>query len=186
MLFRRLALVLLLALAVPVSAKAWGLDSDDTTQPNLISLGAGSFDPFRQIRPGDATDFRLEHRWGTSLLPTSNLDRYFQIHPFAGIETTEKAQLYGFGGFVFDVFVTEHVFLSPNLAVGLYESGTGKRLGSFVEFRSTFEAGWKFDNQVRVGGYIGHMSNAEICSWNPGAEMVGGYIHIPTGLIFGH
>lgn len=179
-----------LALLSPLSARAWGLGGA-TEQENLISLGAGKFGVMRHIRPGRAMDFRLEHRWGDSLLPmiapsTTSWNKYFQIHPFAGVETTDKAQFYGFGGFVFDTFITNHIFLSPSLAAGVYERGTGKRLGSFLEFRSMFEAGYKFDNNIRVSAFINHVSNAEICDWNPGAEAVGAYVHIPTNLIFGH
>lgn len=185
---RILALFLFVLFLTPFSAAASG-EEDNYKLPNLVSFGVGAFDIRNSDTQVEAVDFRLEHRWGLSLLPMMNnyftsWNKWFQIHPFAGIETTSRAQLYGFGGFVFDVLLGRHVVMSPNLVVGLYERGDGKRLGSFVEFRSTFEAGWRFDNEMRVTGYIGHTSNAGLCGYNRGAEEAGVYVHVPTDMLF--
>ena len=154
--------------------------------PNLISVGMGAFD----VMPNDprlqAVDFRLEHRWGLSLLsPNATTTSWFQIHPFAGVETSSRAQFYGFGGFVFDMLMGEHAFLSPNLAAGYYNKGNGKYMGCALEFRSTFEAGWRFDNQTRLTGYFGHMSNANLTHVNSGAEIAGLYFEFPLSTILG-
>ena len=192
MVFRRIVLILALVLLFPLSAQAARRTSvgDGTNIPNLISLGVGWFDFTTNTPQKEAVDFRLEYRWGTSLLPITNdyfknWDKYFQIHPFAGVETTSRAQLYGFGGFVFDVLLGRNVVFSPNVAVGLYNMGDGKRLGSFVEFRSALEAGWRFDNEMRLTGFVSHISNAGLTDLNPGANTVGAYFHIPTSVLFG-
>lgn len=180
------ALALALALpATPVLAAA-----DAPVLPNLVSLGAGWFDITENYPRKESATFRLEHRWGLSLLPMASpslagWDSWFQIHPFAGVEFSSNGQLYGLGGFVFDFLIGRHVVISPNVALGLYAPNGGKRLGSALEFRSTFEAGWRFDNEVRLTGWIGHISNAYITDFNPGANTLGVYVHLPTGVLFG-
>ncbi len=97
---------------------------------------------------------------------------------------TSRAQTYGFGGFVFDIMPHKNIVISPNVVVGLYHPGYGKRLGSFVEFRSTFEAGWRFNNNVRLTAFLSHISNAGITKYNPGGNSAGAYLHIPTSMLF--
>lgn len=192
MTFRRLALTFALSslLALPALGPARAQTAADTKLPNLISLGAGWYDYDRNSPRKEAVDFRLEHRWGMSLLPKANnyftsWDKYFQIHPMVAMESSTRGQLYGGAGFAFDILLGRYVVLTPTELVGFYYRGDGKRLGSFVEFRSTFEAGVRFPNEMRLTGFIGHMSNAGLTDLNPGANTVGGYLHIPTSMIFG-
>jgi len=187
--FLTLALVLFLPLAASAEP-AIPAAQDNTKLPDLLSLGVGGFDVVMNTPREEAVDFRLEYRWGTSLLSAvnSNLtswNKWFQLHPFMGTETTSRGQFYGFGGFVFDVLLGRHIVLSPNVAIGFYEHGNGKYLGSAMEFRSTMEAGWRFDNEMRLTAYFGHTSNANTGDINPGAETAGVYLHIPTNVLFG-
>jgi hypothetical protein len=146
-------------------------------RPDLLSLGLGTFDLFHYDADSNALDIRLEHRWGYALYASAQ--GTFQLRPFAGIETTPKASLYGFGGFVLDWMVSEHWVLSPHIAVGLYHQGDGKDLGSALEFRSAMEGGYRFTNDVRLTAHFSHISNANIVSSNPGSEMLGVYLHLP-------
>lgn len=161
-------------------------------QPDLLGFSAGRFDALRDNdRTKRAIDFRVEYRSGLSLLPRiapqtfSGWDKTFQIRPMAGIEATSDGALYGYGGFVFDIFLTKNIFLSPSEVVGLFYRGNGKRLGSFVEFRSTIEAGYRFDNNMRLSASLGHISNAGLTSYNPGTEIISGHVYIPTDWVFG-
>lgn len=159
-------------------------------QPDLIGFSAGYYDVNRNNPRNPAADFRVEHRWGVSLLPKvssffDSWEPYVQFRPLAGLEGTSDGALYGYGGFVMDIFIGENFFLSPNEAVGVYYRGNGKRLGSFVEFRSTMEAGYRFDNNMRVSVSYGHISNAGLTKLNPGTEILSGNVYIPVGWIFG-
>jgi hypothetical protein len=58
-------------------------------------------------------------------------------------------------------------------------------MGSFIEFRSTVEAGYKFDDASRLTVAYGHISNAGLTSVNHGAEILTLYYHIPVDKIFG-
>ncbi len=195
MIFRRALLSLLtlsalsLSAATPVLA-ASAVYGDSNRLPNLVSVGGGWFDFDKNSPQREALDLRLEHRWGMSLLPKAHnyftsWDKYFQIHPMVALETTHRGQLYGAAGFAFDILLGRNVVITPTELVGLYYRGDGKRLGSFVEFRSTLEAGYRFDNEMRLTAFIGHISNAGLTDLNPGANTVGAYFHIPTSYLGG-
>jgi lipid A 3-O-deacylase len=154
--------------------------------PALFGLSAGYYEALRSNhRENRAADFRIEYRSGLSLLPLisprtfSSLDPVFQIRPMAGLEGTSADALYAFGGLMFDLFLGPHLFISPSEAVGLYGRGNGKELGSVVEFRSTLEVGYRFDNAVRLSVSVGHISNAKISTYNPGTELLSAYVYFP-------
>jgi lipid A 3-O-deacylase len=185
---RLLALGALLVTGMPFAAQA--ADSPNAL-PDMVSFGLGAFDVDKNTPQLKTMDFRFEYRSGLSLVPlvykgASSWDSFFQLHPFGGVEFTPRGQLYAEGGFVFDFLIGKHVVISPNFAFGFYNQGNGKDLGSVYEFRSTFEAGWRFDNNIRITGYFGHTSNAGIGDVNPGAEEAGAYVHVPVGILFGH
>lgn len=159
-------------------------ETPETSLPNTVSLGTGWFEYFHHTTYRDDADIRLEHRWGLSLLSAATdflapIDPYFQLHPFVAFETTPRGNVYGGAGFILDFLLGPHIVVSPSIAVGGYSQGSGKRLGSVIEFRSTGEVGWRFDHGLRVTAYVSHLSNAELTHRNPGAEMLGGYVHIP-------
>jgi lipid A 3-O-deacylase len=154
--------------------------------PALFGLSAGYYEALRSNhRENRAADFRIEYRSGLSLLPLisprilSSLDPVFQIRPMAGLEGTSADALYAFGGLMFDLFLGPHLFISPNEVVGLYGRGNGKELGSAVEFRSTLEVGYRFDNAARISVSVGHISNAKLSAYNPGTELLSAHIYVP-------
>lgn len=160
-------------------------------QPNLLSFSLGWFAPGSAHDDDQALDARFEHRWGVSLISAafSNLshwDRYAQIHPLAGIETSTNGQFYGFGGLAVDVMLFENLILTPSFAAGLYGKGGGKDLGSAFEVRPMIELGYRFQNEVRTSVHYSYMSNAGTGDKNPGADSIGIYLHIPTRSLFGH
>jgi hypothetical protein len=163
--------------------------SASAAEPDLIGVGVGSFDFARSRAETRAVDVRLDYRWGLSLLSAASsslapLDRYVQIHPFVGFETTTKTQTYFTGGLAIDVLPSDYVYITPSVGFGLYERGEGKDLGAIPEFRSTLEAGLRFNEGIRMGGYVAHISNAGISDKNPGAEMIGLLFHVPTNKLF--
>ena len=183
---RLLLLVSALLLATVSIARA----AEPIDQPALVSFGISymNFDKTEARR--QTPDFRLEYRWGLSMLPLisdyfKKWDPYIQFHPFVGGEATALAQGYAVGGWAMDWYATKHVVFTWSEGAGLYENGHAVRLGSFVEFRSQAELGWRFDNNVRLTGEISHISNAKITRFNPGAEIAGVYLHIPFENMFG-
>ena len=68
---------------------------------------------------------------------------------------------------------------TPNIGVGLYDEGDGKKLGSSIEFRSGLELSYELENERRIGISISHISNASIGDKNPGTEIISISYQIP-------
>jgi lipid A 3-O-deacylase len=135
--------------------------------PDLASIGLGGTDILNQ-QSRTAGDFRLEYRFGVSLVPF--LEDYIKVKPLIAGETTSRQSVFGGGGIWLDIPIGKHFALTPQFVAGGYGQGNGKNLGSSIEFRSTFEAGYIFDNQSRLSFSFGHTSNAGITRRNPGTE----------------
>ncbi len=159
--------------------------------PSLIGFSVGVYDQdwfephFLFLVGGDgnsdkAVDFRLEYRFGTSLV--SWTEPYVKIKPFAGLQVTSDLSFYGLGGILFDIPLGP-VVITPSFGVGLYGRGEGKDLGFPVEFRSQLEVGYRFENEMRVSVAYSHISNANLSEHNPGADMISAYLHVPINLL---
>lgn len=155
-------------------------------QPDLLSFSGGYFN-FDKTEPRrQSADFRFEYRWGVSLLPKvssyfNSWDKYVQFHPFLGIETNTRSAVYGLGGWAMDAYIGRNFIFTWSEGVGFFSPGDMAPLGSFVEFRSQAEFGYRFDNEMRLTAQISHISNAGITKRNPGAEIAGIYFHVPLG-----
>ena len=168
-------------LAVPALAS----ETPVLNEPATLGFSAGYYDILDNNPHQPAADFRLEYRSAFDMLGLAKAhNSVIAIRPFGGIEATTDGALYGLGGFVFDMPIGKHFVVSPNLAVGLYSDGDGKHLGSLIEFRSTFEVGYKFDCGTRLTTSIGHISNAGIGDINHGVEILSLYVHVPVDKIF--
>ncbi len=174
-------------IALLLAAPAAAADSE-----SLFSVGVGWFDE-GAIDPGvgffdasddreEAVDFRLEYRFGTSLIPA--IEPYAAVRPWIGGEATSDGALYGVGGILVDVPLGPFVF-TPSFGAGLYSNGSGKDLGSPVEFRTQLEFGYEFENKSRFSVSYSHISNAGISDTNPGANMLSAYYHLPASWLFG-
>jgi lipid A 3-O-deacylase len=149
--------------------------------PARIQVAVGQTDFISQDVP--AIDFRGEYRSGLSLLPFWK--QYFTLQPFIGIETTTKGSFWGGAGLELD-WHFEHFFISPTVAIGGYHQGNGKDLGDILEFRTTMEFGWRFDNDMRLGIVFSHASNANIVHINPGTEALLVSMQVPVATLFGN
>lgn len=181
--FAKLAAVAvsLLSLAAPAQAA----EKPVLNEPATIGFGVGYYDVFENSPRKEAVDFRLEYRSAFDMLGLAKAhNSVIAIRPMGGVEFTTDGAMYGFGGFVFDIPLGRHFVLSPNETVGFYNNGDGKYLGSFIEFRSTVELGFKFDNGMRLTGALGHISNAGLTSRNHGVEIATVYFHTPVDKIF--
>jgi lipid A 3-O-deacylase len=173
-----------------LSSTVPALAADD---PDLISLSVGYYDQdwiepdFLFLNHGgdkeSAVDYRLEYRFGTSLLRWT--EPYVKIKPFIGFEGTSDLGAYGLGGLLFDIAIGP-VVITPSFGIGLYSQGNGKDLGSLVEFRSQVEVGYRFENQMRLTVAYSHISNADLTDLNPGSDVISAYLHIPVPMLFGN
>jgi lipid A 3-O-deacylase len=93
--------------------------------------------------------------------------RLFVLQPIVGVALTHQGALDVYAGFAFDVGAGPLV-LRPSFAPSAYRRGGGKDLGKVLEFRSGIEIGWRFDQGVRLGIELYHLSNASLGERNPG------------------
>ncbi|HYD32859.1 MAG TPA: acyloxyacyl hydrolase [Azospirillaceae bacterium] len=183
----------LLAAGLLAAAGLLGTEPARADEVPRLSLGIGQFDNTTidsNIGPFDvsgnahdrAVDFRLEYRFGTSLLPFT--EPYASVRPWLGAEATSEGGVYGGGGILVDVPLGPFIF-TPSFGAGLWSSGEGKDLGSPLEFRTQVEVGYEFENQSRFSLAYSHISNADVAEPNPGANSIVVYYHLPTRWLLG-
>jgi lipid A 3-O-deacylase len=165
---RAAALVAAFLITGASAAGAQTLRSDD---PGFLSFAAGAFDFLHDRTAGE---FRGEYRSGERLLGF--------LKPFVGLMGTTDSAFYGYGGFLADIYFGDRWVLTPNVALGYYDRGDGKDLGSLLEFRTGAEFAYRFDDRSRIGLAFNHISNAGIDKRNPGEESLVLVYSIPFSL----
>ena len=135
-------------------------------------LQEGSPQPYLSISAGQTyfqeeefgEELYLRYETGHSLGP-------FQTSFGASIDTNGAAWI-GAGPVYSKTFANDNMYYRLSAITGLYRRGDGPDLGSVIEFRSSAEVGFQFDNGARLGLSFDHRSNAEIDATNPGYETI--------------
>lgn len=100
-------------------------------------------------------------------------DQYYGLRPTVGILGNADSAMYGYAGINWDLPLgLGPIMITPGTAVGAYSQGDSKDLGHGLEFRSSLEVTYKFDDGQRVGAAISHLSNASLGDRNPGVETI--------------
>lgn len=159
---------------------SFGVGQFDTTAIDTGSAG-GFFDIGDRAGRGRSPEFRLEYRFAQPLWKPAE---WFAVRPFVGGATTGDAMVYGLGGVLLEFEFGNFVF-TPGFGAGLWTGGDGKDLGYPLQFRTMFEVGYRFENQVRATVGFSHMSNADLDGTNPGANSLMVYLHMPTTFLIG-
>src|SRR5208282_5677066 len=125
---------------------------------DLVALGLGGYDVLHNYTAAQA---RVEYRFHQSL---------FYIQPLLGVLGTNRKTVYTYFGLRSDILLFHHYVVMPVEAVGYFNKGNGKDLGSHTEFKSGVELAYRFDGGSRLGLAFDHISNAGITAKNPGTE----------------
>jgi len=158
------------ALLLAPPAKADGVPVTlSAKDPGLLALGAGSFD-FDHRNP--EAEFRAEYRFPQS---------FYYIKPLLGVFGTDRSAIYAYFGLRADIVFADHYVVMPVAAMGYYDRGSGKDLGSHFEFKTGAEFAYRFDGGVRIGLAFDHISNAGITKKNPGEENLLLMFSLPLG-----
>ncbi|MDX1975270.1 MAG: acyloxyacyl hydrolase [Rickettsiales bacterium] len=149
--------------------------SSAASATDYLTGGVAYYDVFDDQ---NATAFNLEYR--------GNYLFYDMIRPIVGGFYTTDGASYGYVGFNWDVpVIKNHLYIIPGFAVGAYSKGDdGKDLGGALEFRSSVEVAYQFENSHRLGISLSHLSNASLYDDNPGVELVTATYSIPLSSIF--
>ena len=151
-------------------------------------FGLGMFDvKLDGTETQDAIDFRYELRLDRSLLDIGpKEDNFFFLKPFFGIEFTNDTASYFLTGIYFEDNLGElfegdksKYFVTPSFAAGIYDDGSGKKLGNDLQFRTSLELSYELKNKNRIGISFSHISNANLGDKNPGVEILSFSYHIP-------
>ncbi len=129
-------------------------------QGEHVSVYGGGFGVFES--EDSSTMLGAEYRFA---------DQFNGLRPVLGVMANEDSGAYLYGGAYWDLPLgTAPFVISPGFAVGAYNEGASRDLGSVLEFRSTLEIAYQFENNHRLGLAISHISNAGLASENPGTE----------------
>ena len=151
-------------------------------------FGLGIYDiKFDGSEKNQATDFRYEYRSDKSLLDIGpEEDNFFFLKPFFGVELTNDSASYFLTGIYLEdnlgeLFEGEEskFFFTPSFGAGIYDDGSGKKLGNDLQFRTSLEFSYELKNKNRIGISFSHISNANLGDKNPGVEILSLSYHIP-------
>ena len=151
-------------------------------------FGLGIYDiKFDGSEKNQAADFRYEYRSDKSLLDIGpEEDNFFFLKPFFGVEFTNDSASYFLTGIYFEDNVGELLegneskfYFTPSFGAGIYDDGSGKKLGNDLQFRTSLEMSYELKNKNRIGISFSHISNANLGNKNPGVEILSFSYHIP-------
>ena len=151
-------------------------------------FGLGIYDiKFDGSEKNQATDFRYEYRSDKSLLDIGpEEDNFFFLKPFFGVEFTNDSASYFLTGIYLEdnlgeLFEGEEskFFFTPSFGAGIYDDGSGKKLGNDLQFRTSLELSYELKNNNRIGISFSHISNANLGDKNPGVEILSFSYQIP-------
>ncbi len=104
--------------------------------------------------------------------------KIFIFHPWIGVGGTDQDIYTAIGASYF--FDINKFYLGLHFGAGAYHGeAEGLELGHGVEFMSSVELGYKFENNFSLGVKFSHISNADLGDSNPGSEILTLIICIP-------
>ena len=151
-------------------------------------FGIGIYDvKFDGSEKNQATDFRYEYRSDKTLFDIGpEEDNFFFLKPFFGFEYTNDSASYILTGIYIEDNIGElfegnesKLFFTPSFGAGIYNDGSGKKLGNDLQFRTSLEISYQLENKNRIGISFSHISNANLGDKNPGVEIISFSYHIP-------
>lgn len=163
-------LIVLAVLAAPTGARAADPAPDPSPRPSVgVTGGLFEFtdDTYR------AAELGAQYRWS---------GRWWLFQPMAGGMVTSAGAFQVYAGVAVDIPLGRRPFIRLGFAPGYYDQGArGKDLGMALQFRSSFEIGWRFRDGWRIGIETYHLSNAQLGDINPGNGSLLVALTIPVG-----
>tara|TARA_Y100001958_G_C20747690_1_gene233481 strand:+ start:24 stop:524 length:501 start_codon:yes stop_codon:yes gene_type:complete len=130
-----------------------------------ISVYTGTFDVIDKEGDDQTTLIGIEHR-NTDLFRNTFLGKFA---PVTGAFVTGKNSLYFYTG-VEGQYDVGPIKISPSFTPGYYEKGSGKDLGSALEFKSEIKVGFDILENSKLGYSYSHISNNDWGNINPGTD----------------
>jgi len=171
--YRLAALLLASALSAPVAAQETG----------YLNVGAGAFD-FSETEALSALGV-LQYFGGERIWGGGEGSFFRGFGPTAGLYANTDGGVFGYGGFFFDLRLSERWTLLPQAGFGGYAEGDSKHLGGVFQTHSGFGLYYRLPGNAllpedaRIGVTAVHMSNAGTSALNPGANSIYASVSFP-------
>ena len=130
-----------------------------------ISVYTGTFDVIDKEGDDQTNLIGLEHR-NTDLFRDTFLGK---LAPVSGAFVTGKNSLYFYTG-IEGQYNVGPMNISPSFTPGYYEKGSGKELGSVLEFKSEIKVGLDIFENSKLSYSYSHISNNDWGDTNPGTD----------------
>ena len=132
---------------------------------NDISVYTGTFDVIDKEGDDKTSLFGIEHK-NPNLFRDTFLGKF---KPVTGGFMTGNNSVYWYTG-VEGQYGIGPLKILPSFAPGYYEKGSGKDLGSVLEFKSEINIGLNIFENSKIGYSYSHISNNDWGSTNPGTD----------------
>ena len=132
---------------------------------NDISFYTGTFDVIDKEGDDKTTLFGIEHK-NPELFRDTFLGK---LKPITGAFITAKDSAYIYSGVEAQYGLGPFKIL-PSFTPGFYEKGSGKDLGSVLEFKSEVKVGIDIFENSKLGYSYSHISNNDWGETNPGTD----------------
>ena len=155
--------ILMVLLIFTTSSRSESLDTVDNN--HMITFYSGVFDLIDNEDDERTSLMGLEHRNKTLYKDTI----FGRFSPITGGFISGKNSIYLYTG-IEAQYNLGPLFIRPSFSPGYYESGNGKKLGSYLEFKSEIRLDLKIFNNFKIGYSYSHISNNDWGDINPGAN----------------
>ena len=132
---------------------------------NELSFYTGTFDVIDKEGDDKTTLFGVEHK-NPELFRDTFLGKF---KPITGAFITAKDSAYIYSG-VEAQYGIGPLKILPSFTPGFYEKGSGKDLGSALEFKSEIKVGIDIFENSKLGYSYSHISNNDWGETNPGTD----------------
>ena len=143
----------------------WAYSANANESGNELSVYTGTFDLIDKEGDDQTNLFGLEHK-NPNLFRNTFLGK---ISPVSGGFMTGDSSVYLYTG-VEGQYGVGPLKILPSFTPGYYEKGSGKDLGSALEFKSEIKVGFDILKDSKLGYSYSHISNNDWGSTNPGTD----------------
>jgi lipid A 3-O-deacylase len=133
--------------------------------PDFLSIGVGMFDINAASGDRGFMSGALQFEYASDY-------RMWIFHPIAGAMINSDGGGDIYAGVGIDLFFGNRWVVTPAFAPSAYIHGSSKNLGEVLEFRSSIDIAYRFDDRSRLGLELYHLSNAGLSDHNPGTEVL--------------
>jgi len=162
-----------MVLVVTVFCASVYAEGNDHKEYEMVNITAG------QVGVFDSKDrtqrYGMEYRFKSFSGPYG-----FRLIPAIWAAASNDGARFIYGDLRHDFYLDQNWLLIPSFGMGIFKDSKDINLGNDLEFRSGIEIAYQFENKIRAGVALFHLSNGGISSQNPGTEALVFSVCIPV------